>query len=380
MTTPRVEVDLGKIRHNTRCLVQRLEARAISVIGITKAVCGHPDIAKAMLDGGAKGLGDSRIENVERIRNAGISCPVTMIRTPMLSQVKRISESCSTSYNTEIDVIALLGVMAHRNGMVHGIVVMVEMGDFRDGVMPCDIDDFVAQILNLPGVALKGIAANFACLTGTEPDCQSMAAFSALADNIESACGPYIETVSGGNSANLSWATGPDKRGRINELRIGEAILLGVDPVSGVQISGLHTDAFALVAEVIETKDKPVQPEWSPVVVERKTLRVVPSNSWSTRSILAIGNQDTDISGLGFPVGIALKGASSDHAVVETSGRQLRVGSEMTLRPNYKALMRIMNAPDVAKVVFNHLPVPETVSAKENRSGLAVVCTDGVRS
>ena len=40
MTTPWIEVDLSKIRHNTRYLVERLKARGITVTAVTKAVCG----------------------------------------------------------------------------------------------------------------------------------------------------------------------------------------------------------------------------------------------------------------------------------------------------------------------------------------------------
>jgi predicted amino acid racemase len=379
MTAPRIEIDLGKIRHNTRFLVQRLEARGIKAVGVTKAVCGHPDVANAMLAGGAKGLADSRIENVERMRNAGISCPVTMIRTPMLSQAERVSASCGTSYNTEIEVIALLGVIAHRKGTVHGVVAMVEMGDHRDGVMPGDLEDFAAQILDLPGVALKGIAANFSCLSGADPDCQDMAALSTLANDIESACGPYLETVSGGNSANLSWAFGPSAPGRINELRLGEAILLGIDPVSGTKITGLHGDAFVLVAEVIETKAKPVHMGWPRKLGECKTLQIVANSQWKSNSIIAIGTQDTDISGLEFPTGVVLNGASSDHTVIETVDQPLQVGSEIKLRPNYNALMRIMNAADIAKVTFDNLPVSEMKFAKKNQPSLAIVRDDGAR-
>ncbi len=75
MTAPRITVDLSKIRHNTRCLVNRLKPRGITVTGVTKAVCGHPEIANAMLEGGVTGLADARISNVVRLRNSGILCP-----------------------------------------------------------------------------------------------------------------------------------------------------------------------------------------------------------------------------------------------------------------------------------------------------------------
>jgi predicted amino acid racemase len=84
-----VEIDLGKIQANARCLVRRLGARRISVTGVTKAVCGHPDVAGAMLDGGVAGLADARIANVVRMRTAGITCPISMIRAPMVSEIGR---------------------------------------------------------------------------------------------------------------------------------------------------------------------------------------------------------------------------------------------------------------------------------------------------
>ena len=40
-----------------------------------------------------------------------------------------------------------------------------------------------------------------------------------------------LAVVSGGNSANLDWALATDDVGRINELRLGESILLGTEPL-----------------------------------------------------------------------------------------------------------------------------------------------------
>ncbi len=56
MSKLRIDVDLDKIRYNTRFLVDHLRPRGITVTGVTKAVCGHPEIANAMLEGGATGL------------------------------------------------------------------------------------------------------------------------------------------------------------------------------------------------------------------------------------------------------------------------------------------------------------------------------------
>lgn len=347
MSCPRIEVDLNKILRNTQTIVGRLGPRGIGVTGVTKAVCGHPAIAQAMLDGGAVGLADARISNVQRLRQAGITSPVTLIRTPMLSQIDQVVQSCEASYNTEIAVIAALASAAIRKDKVHGIILMVEMGDRREGILSEKVAEFAQQVMTMRGVALKGIGANFACLSGIAPTASQMASLCALANEIEGVCGPFLNIVSGGNSANLPWALGEHATGRVNDLRLGEAILLGVDPVSGDRIGGMHTDAFTLVAEVIEMGAKPAPFPIALVDPTLVKLRIVPTSGVSTRLILAIGHQDTDISGLSMPVGSTLIGATSDHLVIESIRSPPKLGSEVRFQMNYSALMHAMAAPGI---------------------------------
>ena len=141
MSTPRVEINLNKIQKNSQYLVQKLRIKGINTIGVTKAVCGDPAIALAIIAGGVTGLADSRIENVIRMREAGIISDITMIRTPMSSQIQLIVDSCNFSYNTEISVIEALACTALKKGKIHNIVLMVEMGDLREGIMPSDLEN-----------------------------------------------------------------------------------------------------------------------------------------------------------------------------------------------------------------------------------------------
>lgn len=373
MTSLRVEINLGKIKANTRCLVRRLAARGISVTGVTKAVCGHPDIAWAMVDGGVAGLADARIKNVVRMQMEGIKCPISMIRAPMLSEMAEVVRCCDTSYNTEMTTILKLGAAAKKQGTSHGVILMVEMGDMREGVMPENLVEFAARVIATPGVALTGIAANFACMDNVAPTAGDMATLSRMADQIEGACGPFVDLASGGGSANLPWALGEDSSGRVNNLRLGEAILLGTDPVTRHPISGLHTDAFALFAEVIETRDKPSSTPPAPIALELGKLYLVPNDDYIARTILAVGQQDTDTSGLKFPSGMAFIGATSDHTVVDTGNADVSVGSEMKMGMNYSALMRAMSAPDVAKVVHGKQKMNGSSKGCDTHSFLTLV-------
>ena len=111
--------------------------------GITKATLGSPEIAKVLLNAGVKTLGDSRIENIETMRKAGISTPIWLIRSPMISQVDLAVVHADISLNTDLDVIKALSAAAQKAGRPHGIVLMVELGDLREGIMPEDVENIL---------------------------------------------------------------------------------------------------------------------------------------------------------------------------------------------------------------------------------------------
>ncbi len=355
MSSPRVEIDLDKIGHNARTLVGRAAALGISVTGVTKAALGLPPLAATLVASGVAALGDSRIENIETMRAAGLDGPMVLIRSPMPSQVERVVASGAVSLGTDRGVLTLLAAAARARGIEHGVVLMVELGDLREGIMVDQLDATVSHVLSLGGrrggLRLLGVGANLACRSGIAPDAANMAELGACADRIEQHLGVALDVVSGGNSANLLWAFGGGDPGRINNLRLGESILLGCEPLQRRPLPGLHGDAFTLVAEVIESARKPSRPwgrveqsafgDITPPVEDRGPV-------WQT--ILALGHQDADPWGLTPPRGVRIVGASSDHLVTETD-RRLDAGTEVRFQPGYSALLRAMTAPFVATVL-----------------------------
>ena len=271
MSAPRLEIDLDKIRHNARTLVARLAGRGISVTGVTKATLGSPAVAGALLSAGVRGLGDSRIENIEAMRRTQVPASMTLLRAPMLSQAARIVAHADVSFNTGIDTIRALSFAAQATGRRHGVVLMVELGDLREGIMPGDLEQVARETLRFPNIVLRGIGANLACRSGVSPDARNMSELSALADALDAMLGRRVDIVSGGNSANLAWAFDAADTGRINDLRLGESILLGREPLRRRRIDGLHCDAITLVAEVIESNVKPSRP-WG-TIAERRSGR-----------------------------------------------------------------------------------------------------------
>ncbi len=354
MSAPRLEVDLEAVGHNARHLVAALGARGIRVVGITKAVLAQANVARALVDAGVAGLGDSRVENLAALRHRGFDAPLTLVRSPMPSQVDAVVRNADISLNTEDTVLRALAAAATRQATTHGVVLMVELGDLREGVAMVDVVEMARSVQHLPGLVLAGIGTNLACQSGVVPDQQKMDELSGLADEVEVACHVELAVVSGGNSASLGWALSTTDVGRVDELRLGEAILLGVDPLDRRPIDGLRQDGFRLVAEVIEVKTKPSAP-WGGVAqtafgAVRAASTQAPASGLQRRAILALGRQDIDLDGLVAPAGTAVLGASSDHLVIDVGTEAVSVGDEIAFGLGYGALLRASTSPFVAKV------------------------------
>jgi predicted amino acid racemase len=337
--------------------VELLADRGISVTGVTKATLGSPEIAGTLLRAGVRALGDSRIENIEAMRRARVPASMTLLRSPMVSQVGCVVSHADVSFNTELDVISKLSSAAQAARRTHGVVLMVELGDLREGIMPGDLENTVRETLRFPNIALKGIGTNLACRSGVSPDVKNMAELSTLADSIDATFGFVLDIVSGGNSGNLPWALSGVDTGRINDLRLGESLLLGRETLHRQPIDGLHTDAITLVAEVVESKVKPSQP-WGEIAQTAFGEKAPATDRGHiSQTILAIGRQDIDPCGLHAPPGIEVLGASSDHLITNSGLSRLPVGAEITFQLNYSALVRAMTSPFVAKVLDGHIPV-----------------------
>ena len=350
MPAPRIEIELDKLIHNARNLTALYGSKGIRVTAVTKGVCGSPRIAGALLNSGIRSLGDSRIANIQKMREAGLDAQFVLIRSPMPSEVERVVEFADVSLNTEISVIRLLAEHAAKCGKIHRIVLMIELGDLREGILPSDVEAVAKETISLQGVKLIGIGTNLACFGGVRPIEANMQELSSIAGNVQRKYGINFEIVSGGNSANYQWFVSTPDVGLVNHLRIGEAILLGCDTLTRERIPGLYTDAFTLVAEAIELKTKPSRPHGE---IAQDAFGHVPTfedKGDVKRAILALGRQDVDVLAIKPRVEADVLGASSDHLILDVKGPDLEIGDEVRFDVGYSALLRAMTSPYVEKV------------------------------
>ena len=349
MSTPRIEINLEKISHNAKTLIELYASRGIDVIGVTKVVCGDPDIADVLIKNGISVLADSRIENIRKMRDAGIQAEFLLLRTPLLSQTEAAVKHTDISLNSEISVIERLSKFAVELNLKHKIILMVELGDLREGLMPAVLDNTIEKIIGLDGIDLAGIGTNLACFGGIKPDNEKMESLSSIAGDVEEKYGLILQLVSGGNSANYNWFMAAQDVGRINNLRLGESIFLGCETLERKPIPGLFTDAFTLVAEVIESQLKPSLPYGE---IAQDAFGNIPEfidHGQIKRAILGIGLQDVQVSGLTPRTDIEILGASSDHIIINTKTTELEVGEELEFDMNYGALLSAMTSQYVIK-------------------------------
>jgi len=350
----RIEVNCEYIRRNAEALVALCGGYGIDVVGVTKACCGHPEVARAMLAGGVRTLGESRVEHARRLREGGIDADLLLLRMPALSEVDEVVALTQASLNSEVETVRALSRAAQVRGVRHRVILMIETGDRREGVMAEDAVDAAKQMAGLPGIDLVGAGTNVACIGGVLPTCENVQRLVEVAESIEQALGVHLPIISGGHTSNLDVLLRGEMPARVNQLRVGEAILQGVNSTTYNPLPLPHQDTFNVVAEVIEVQIKPSLPEGT---IATDAFGRVPH--WEDlgprrRAILAVGEQDMYIAGLRpRRAGVTIVGASSDHLVVDVTETDapVRVGDELEFDPIYAALATAMARRGVEQVM-----------------------------
>ena len=349
MASPRIQIDLEKIAHNAKTLKKFFGNRGVDVIGVTNSVCGDPAVALALVRSGIEILADSRIENIRRIKDAGIKAKFLLLRTPLPSQADEVVKYADFSLNSDLSVIKKLSKSAVSTRRTHNIILMVELGDLREGLMPSELDSTIKEILNMDGIELAGIGTNLACFGGIKPDDEKMEYLSSMAKDIEEKYKITLKFVSGGSSANYSWFASTNDIGRINNLRLGESIFLGRETLYRKAIPGLYTDAFTLIAEVIESKIQPSLPYGEVYQDASGDIPKFEDSGHINRAILGIGLQDVQVSGLTPRLDVEILGASNDHIILNVDKIEIKAGNELEFDLNYGALLSAMTSPYVSK-------------------------------
>lgn len=347
---PKLIIDLKKIQENSRLLANLCFAENIEPVAVTKVTCGDPKVAQAMLAGGIRMLAESRIENARRLKAAGINVPLLLLRLPMLSQVDAVVELFQCSLNSELSTIRALDAAAAKAGVVHEIILMVDLGDLREGILPQQLEEMVLAIAQLKHIRLLGLGTNLTCYGGVIPTQENLGQLLEYNRKAETLYSQPLPVISGGNSSSLPLLLAGHLP-PVTQLRLGESIVLGRETVDRQPVSGAHLDSFQIQAEIIEIRKKPSVPIGKIGQDAFGGTPVFADRGIHLRAILALGRQDVVVDGLETPEGIDILGASSDHLLLDVTrySKPLAVGDVLTFIPGYGALLAAMTSPFVTK-------------------------------
>jgi len=344
---PKVHIHLKKYAHNVSYLLRLLHSRGISMMAVSKVFRADPKLIDILNKENVDYIADSRIQNLKNIIS---DKPKVLLRIPKISEIADVIRYSDISLNSEIEVIDLLNMEAKKRNKKHSIILMFDIGDLREGIYyKEDYIKIVKQITLMENINLLGIGTNLTCYGAVIPTEETYLKLEGIIKNIESSLNIHLEMISGGNSSSLLMVNDQSIPKYINNLRIGEALVLGRETAYGDPIEGLYDDVFLLEAEIIEIKNKPSMPEGiTGMDAFGKKVRFE-DQGMITRAILSIGKQDVDCSNLIPPKGVIVLGCSSDHLIVELKNISLEIGDTITFKLNYGGILSVMTSPYVEK-------------------------------
>lgn len=344
---PRVFIDVNKITANFQRIAGRASEAGITITGVLKGISGDTRISNGLIDAGLCWIGDSRLENLEKIKVPERVCKM-LLRLPALSQLESVVRLSDQSLNSEIEVLQALNRLPEAKG--HEVFFMVDQGDLREGVSESDILELGQVVRSLKNLRVSGIGTNFSCFAGLKPSETKLVKLIALADCLRKEYQLPIEYVSGGNSSSLGLLYEGRIPPGVNHLRIGEGILLGRETLTGSNLPDLYHDAFIVEAEVIQAQYKPGVPDGEVGLDAFGRVPSIPLQKPGIRLLLNLGHQDTPLTGLKpLDPDLTVLGGSSDYLVM-ASQRPVKVGEIVTFLPNYWSLLGIMTSPYVTKI------------------------------
>jgi len=342
---PTLTIDLDLVRANARAISTRLRKTGIELVGVTKAVDGEPAVGQALLEGGCAGLADSRLPAMTRLAARALA-PLTFIRAPQPDEVETVAQVADRVLLSRPEIARGLGERAP--GYPIEVLLTVDLGDRREGVLPEHAAAVAAELAGLPHVSLAGVAVNFACLSGQLPSHELFARAEEVLGALADSCATE-PLLSIGGTCCLQYVDGYRPRFR-TELRCGVALFHGWDIVSASAIEGLEPRDPVLTATVLECYRKPPAPEGllgRDAFGRKPDVRLPQEDAWY--ALLYVGRRDCEPHGMRPLIeGAWIAGMTSDVAVL-VAPEPLEAGDEVSFAVDYEALVRAVTSPFVTK-------------------------------
>lgn len=354
-----VELNRTKLKSNFDKLDAHFKRKDIRWGIVTKLLCGNPKYLKEVLSLGPVEVHDSRISNLKTLKEMDPDVQTVYIKPPAKRSIEAIVKYADASFNTEFYTIKLLSEEAVKQGKTHRIIIMIELGDLREGVMGEAFVDFYRKVFRLPGIKVTGIGSNLNCLHGVMPSQDKFIQLSLYKELIKAYFNVDIPWITGGTSVVLSMLYRNQLPKGVNHFRIGETLFFGANIEENTTFEGMYDDVLKLRAEIIELTEKPMVPVGELAENpsgEMLEIDVSLYGKTSLRAIIDIGLLDIAPDFL-IPKDEHIKvvGASSDMLVLDFghTEKQYNVGDLVDFKLKYMGALGIMNSNYIEKRIVN---------------------------
>lgn len=351
---PRLVIDLKKVKNNLDRITEMVKGSGSSLMIVTKGYSADMEIFKILDGSDIDYLADSRIQNLKKYE--GAKKERVLLRLPMNSETDEVVKYADISLNSELKTIKNLNESAKRQNKIHKILLMIDLGDLREGIFFKNEDEIyhtVEEVLKLNNIELFGLGVNLTCYGAVIPKRDNLSILVEIARKIEKKFDIKLQMISGGNSSSIYLIGRKELPEGINNLRVGEAFLLGGETAYSQKLEGFYDDAFTLEAEIVELKEKQSVPIGETGVDAFGNKPVYEDRGIIKRAIIAVGRQDVDPDAL-HPIDskIDILGASSDHLILDISKSDMKykVGDIVNFKLSYSSLLRATTSGYVDRV------------------------------
>ncbi len=350
-----VLIDLAKVDHNIAVIQEICHHASVQAVWVTKGCHSHPAVVELLASRGAAVVGEVYPANLRRLRES-FSGELLLIQPPSRSQIGATLAAADIILVASVDNAVALSQAARSGGGRARLILMVDVGNLREGVLPDAVTGAVTRIRKLPAVDLIGLGTSVGCYGGYLADARDLRRLVQVATTVTLATGHRFQTLSvGSGTMLLELAAAGDLPPGINQLRIGAAFLVGDRPPTGKALPGLYQDAFVMRGEILELARKPSLPQ-APTGTDAFGRTVAFEDLGErNRALVDFGMTDVDVYALtARGQGVRILGATSNYTICDVTDcpERLTVGSKLDFRMAYSAMVRAMASPHTEKTVL----------------------------
>lgn len=322
---------------------------------MTKILSGNRLFLSELLNMGIKQVADSRVSNLKTIKKLHPDIETIYIKPPAKRSIPGVVTYADISMNTEVETIRLLSEEAGRQKKKHKIIIMIELGELREGVLGEELMEFYSNVFKLEHIEVVGIGTNLTCLYGVLPNHDKLIQLSLYEQLIEARFNKQIPYVSGGSSVTIPLIFQKLLPSGINHFRVGESLFLGTDVYHDSTLEHMNPDVFRLYSEIIELSEKPMVPmgemgtnvEGNEFDFKEKEI-----GKKTYRAILDLGLLDVDKQHIRpLDEDINYLGGSSDMMVIDLGENEkaYKVGDLVEFKMDYMGTLRAINSKYIDK-------------------------------